>query len=141
MLTSTRQGRGNRALGHVMLAQTMCQNRANNLQKTGLKSTLQLGSILEPTWLHFGTFLDAKTGQDGTQSFQKCVSESIQKMITFCIALGTDFDRFWASTWLPRGGPRNHFSTFLLALGPVLGPRGPQDPPRPPKSLQDLDFG
>ena len=44
----------NRALGHVMLNTKVDKNRLNILLKTASKSMLQLGSILEPTWLHFG---------------------------------------------------------------------------------------
>ena len=36
------------------------KNAANNPSKTTLKSTSQLASILQPTWLHFGRVLGAK---------------------------------------------------------------------------------
>ena len=47
----------NRALGHVMLSTKIDKNRLNILLETASKSMLQLGSILEPTWLHFGRVL------------------------------------------------------------------------------------
>ena len=50
----------NRALGHVMLSTKTDKNRLNILLKTASKSMLQLGSILEPTWLHFGRVLGVK---------------------------------------------------------------------------------
>ena len=130
----TRQGRWIRALGHVRLATKMYKNPYNNLQKTGLESTPQLGSILWPTWPHFGRVLGVKMGPSWHKSLQKWLSKSIQKMITFWIALGTDFDRFGAPTWLPRGGPRNFCSMFFLLLSQSWGQDGPKTPQEPPKS-------
>ena len=49
-----------RTLGYVMLCTKINTKRPNVLQKTALKSTLQLGSILEPNWLHFGKILGIK---------------------------------------------------------------------------------
>ena len=46
-----------RALGHIMLSTKIDKNRLNILQKTASKSMLQLGSVLEPTWLHVGKVL------------------------------------------------------------------------------------
>ena len=57
----------NRALGHVMLSTKIDKNRLSILQKTASKSMLQLGSILEPTWLHFGGGVGgSKCGQVGS---------------------------------------------------------------------------
>ena len=101
----------------------------------------QLDSIL-------GGFWGPRWGQVGTKSFQKSIFKSIIKMITFRIALGADFDRFWAPKWPPRGGPRNQFSTFLKLLGPswghlgaILGPRWPKTPPRQLCGPILIDFG
>ena len=101
----------------------------------------QLGSIL-------GGFGGPSWGQVGTKSLRKSILKPIIKMITFRIALGTDFDRFSAPRWAPRGGPRNHFSRFLGLLGPSWGQDGPKIPPRTPKTLQEppkrpptIDFG
>ena len=88
----------------------------------------QLGSIL-------GGFGGPSWGQVGTKSLRKSILKLIIKMITFRIALGTDFDRFSAPRWAPRGGPRNHFSRFLGLLGPSWGQDGPKIPPRTPKTL------
>ena len=84
----------------------------------------QLGSIL-------GGFGGPRWGQVGTKSLQKSIFKSIKKMIIFLIALGTDFDRFWAPTWGIWGGESSPFSDplifFLVSWG-LLGPRWPQDP-------------
>ena len=167
-----------------MLCTKFNKNGAKIPSKTTVKSTSQLGSILEPTWLHFGRVLGAKLeprwhqiapkvdskkyekknqnldatfdqflsqlgsilggfgdpswGQVDTKSLRKSILKLIIKMITFRIALGTDFDRFSAPRWAPRGGPRNHFSRFLGLLGPSWGQDGPKIPPRTPKTPQEL---
>ena len=90
---------------------------SNIHQKTPIKSTPQLGSIWEPTWLHFGRVWGAKLGQDGTKSLQKSIFKSIKKIITFRIALGMDVYRFWPPTWPPRGGE----NVWIFALGTLLG--------------------
>ena len=113
------------------------KNGPNIDQKTALKPTLQLGSILEPTWLHFGRVLGSKMRPSWTKSLQKSIFKSIRKIIMFRIALGTDFSRFWAPTWLPRGGPRNHFWRFFGLLEPSWGQDGPKTLPRAHKSPQD----
>ena len=80
----------------------------------------QLGSILEgfgePSWT-----------QVGTKSLQKWVFKSMQKMITFWIALGTDFARFWAPTWLPRRGGRRGVERTFFALGAKMASRALQE--------------
>ena len=47
-------------------------------------------------------------------------------MITIWIALGTDVDRFWAPTWLPRGGGRRAERTFF-ALEAKMASRALQE--------------
>ena len=81
----------------------------------------QLDSIL-------GGFGGPRWGQDGTKSLQKSIQKSIEKMITFWIASRSIFDRFWAPTWPPRGVTDLYFLVIFFALGPLLGPRAPQDP-------------
>ena len=54
------QGQWIRAFGHVMLCTKFNKIGAKIPSKTSVKSTSQLGSILEPTWLHFGRVLGAK---------------------------------------------------------------------------------
>ena len=51
-----------RASGHVELGPKIIKNRADVFQKVASKTMLQLGSILEPTWLDFGRVLAAKFG-------------------------------------------------------------------------------
>ena len=48
--------------GHAMLGQKINKNPSKIHHKTALKSTPQLASILEPTWLHFWRGLGAKMG-------------------------------------------------------------------------------
>ena len=45
-----------------MLRSKINKNGAKIPSKTSVKSTSQQGSILEPTWLHFGKVLGAKLG-------------------------------------------------------------------------------
>ena len=116
-------------------AMSCCSKKSIKLVPTSIKKQLsnqhsnlhwfssQLGPIL-------GGFWKPRWGQVGTKLIPKSIFKSIIKTITFRIALGADFDRFWAPKWPPRGGPRNQFSTFLGLLGPSWG----QDGPRP---LQD----
>ena len=74
----------------------------------------QLGSILGGLW-------ELSWGQVGTKSLQKSIPKMIKKAITFSMASGLIFDRFWHPTWLPRGGPRIDFSRFLSLSGPSWG--------------------
>ena len=71
-------------------------------------ASIFLGTILGPTWCHFG-------GQVGLKIYPKWTynpfQQPIKKMIAFWIALGTDFARFLVSTW--------------LQLGPKLAPSWP----------------
>ena len=114
----------------IKMVPTSFQKQASNQQPNLNRFWSQLGSILEgfgaPSW-----------GQVGTKSLRKSILKLIIKMITFRIALGTDFDRFSAPRWAPRGGPRNHFSRFLGLLGPSWGQDGPKIPPRTPKTPQE----
>ena len=94
----------------------------------------QLGLIL-------GGFWTSRWGQVGTKSLQKSIFKSMTKMIAFQIALGTDFDRFWAPTWSPNRPRYSH-------LGAKSGPRPPQDPSKTsqnplkssPKSIQNRNL-
>ena len=47
-------------IGHAMLRPQINNKCAKSPSKTALKSTPQLASILEPTWLHFGRVWGAK---------------------------------------------------------------------------------
>ena len=93
--------------GHAMLEHKINKNQSKIHHKTALKSTPQLASILEPTWLHFGRVLGAKLEPSWNKMAPKVDPKNNEKIITFWIALGSDFLRFWAPTCLPRGGPRN----------------------------------
>ena len=95
---------------------------------------IQLGSIL-------GGFWEPSWSQDRTKSLPKSIPRMIKKMITFWMALETDFHQFWLPTWPPRGETTiqnlEHFS--------LLGPCWPQDPPKipqdPPQEASRKGFG
>ena len=106
------------------------QNGANIYQKTGLKSTPQLVSILEPTWLHFGMVLGVKMGPSWHQIAPKIDLQIDQKNDRI---LNPSWHRFWTildPNLAPKRGPKKSLFEVILALEAVLGPRWPQDPPR-----------
>ena len=77
------------------------KNRANILHKTIVQTMPQFGSILDPTWLHFGKVLAAKLGQCWHQVALKTNPKTNQKIdgifhrfqIDFCWILAS-FSRF-----------------------------------------------
>ena len=69
----------NRALGHVMLCTKIDKHRPNIPQKTALKSMLQVGSILEPTWVNFGRVWGVKMGPSWLQMAPKIDPKSDQQ--------------------------------------------------------------
>ena len=134
-------------IGHAMLRQKINQNGAKSHSKTALKSTPQLASISEPTWLHFGRVLGAKLGPNWHKIASKLDPKNDQKMNIFWIALGSGFSRFWAPRWPPIGGQNFHFSAPFSLLGaswgqdgPKTPPRAPRTPPRPPQEAPNHRF-
>ena len=94
----------------------------------------QLGSILggfgRPSWT-----------QVGTKWHQNPSTQPIKKLITFWIALGTDFSGFWwilLSNWGSKTLPLCVLFGHILALEARIHPRALQEPP---KSLQEPNFG
>ena len=84
---------GNKSIKMVPTSfQKQPSNQHPNLNRFGS----QLGSILEG-------FGGSRWGQVGTKSHPTSIFKSIKKMITFWIALGTDFDRFWDQLGLQNG--------------------------------------
>ena len=67
------------------------KNAANNPSKTTLKSTSQLASILQPTWLHFGRVLGAKLEPSWHQIAPKVDPKSDQKNDHLFDGLWMDF--------------------------------------------------
>ena len=63
-----------------MLRLKINKNGAKIRAKTDLKSTPQLGSILELTWLHFGQVLDVKMGPSWHQMAPKLDLQIDQKI-------------------------------------------------------------
>ena len=125
----------NRALGHVMLSTKIDKNQPNILQKTAPKSMLQLGSILEPTWLHFGRVLGAKMGPSWLQMAKKSIQNTINKNDHLLDRLKIDFCWIVGINLAPKSGNQPlHVGAFFL-LGTLLGPRCPQDPSEPPLEI------
>ena len=80
--------------------------------KNNSQINTKLGSILHPTWLHFGRFLEAKMEPSSLQ-----IASKINLQIDHLMDSGSDssWDRFW-----PILNPN---------LEPKTGPRCAQDPP------------
>ena len=118
-----------------MLRQKINKKRPNIHQKTTLISTLQLGSILEPTWLDFGGVWGVKMVPRCQQIASKIDSKIDQKndqlldrlKIDFWTILGLDLGGPGGSV----GGPSGDFLGSWSSLGAKMSPRAPQDPPRP----------
>ena len=117
------------------------KNRADMLQKVGSQTMLQLASILDPTWLHFGKVLAPNLVPTWPQDALKIHSQTQQKTNHI-------LDRFWTDFWwilASKLGPFwVHFRWILglfLALGAILGQHGAHSRPRaPPAPILD-DFG
>ena len=74
-----------------MLRTQINKHRPNIFQKTPLKSMLQVGSNLEPTWLHFGSVLDAEMGPNWLQMGKKIDSKNNAKSDHHLDRLRIDF--------------------------------------------------
>ena len=135
----------NRALGYVMLFTKIYKNRLNNLQKTALKSMLEVGAILEPTWPHLGTVLRPKMEPNWHQIPSKIDFQIDQKNNHIFNHSWDDFFSILGPNLAPKRGPRTNFSTSFSFLAPSWGqdapkvpPRSPQDPPKTtPRHPQD----
>ena len=96
------------------------------MSKIALKSTPQLASILEPTWLHFGRVLRAKMEPSWQQIAPK-IDLQIDKNYPI---LDRSWDRF---CWTlgpnppPKRGSRNKHLEVFLALETVLWRRSLQE--------------
>ena len=102
---------------------------------------LPFGWLLKLTWLHFWTFLAAKLAPSWHQIAPKIDLKNDQKIISFWIASGSTFARFWPPTWhLYRGSTRLGFGAFWL-LEPSWGQDGPKTSPRDPPRQILVDFG
>ena len=101
--------------GHAMLGQKVYKNPSKIHHKTALKSTPQLASILEPTWLHFWTGLGAKMAPN---RFKNRSSNQSKNWSHFRSLLGSILADLG-----PQLGAQN-------GPGPgLLEPRCAQDPP------------
>ena len=108
--------------------------------KTALKSTLQLGSILEPTWLHFGRVLGAKLGPKSHQIAPQIDLQINKKWSHFGLLLGSIFDDFGLQLG-PQEGDKTFTFRLVFALGAILGPTWPQDLSKMPPGIDFRRFG
>ena len=122
---------------HVMLRTKFNKNGAKIPSKTTDKSTFQLGSILWPTWSHFGKVWGVKMRPSWHQIASKMTLQINPKNDHI---LDRSWDQFGAPTWLPRGSARNNVSTFFLLLSPSWGQDGPKTPQEPPQIPILIDF-
>ena len=117
------------------------KNRADILQKVGSQTMLQLASILDPTWLHFGRVLAPKLVPTSPQDALKSHSQNHQK---------TDhiLDRLWKDFWWILASKLEPFLVdfwwifcFFLAFGANLGQDGAQGPTWSHFGAIFVDFG
>ena len=115
-----------------MLSTKIDKNRLNILLKTASKSMLQLGSILEPTWLHFGRVWGVKMWPSWLQLALKIDPKNDTKNDHLLYRLKIDFWSILGPNLAPKRG--KHYSDFgaFFDLGALLGPRCPQDPSKRP---------
>ena len=128
-------------VGHVSLGLKINKNTPNILLKTALKTMVQLGWILQPTWLYFGRFWVPSWCQVGTQIRWNPIQQPIKKMIRFWMPLRSIFHWFWPPTWGSSGGPSGVLWGSFWLLVPSWGQDASKTPPRasqtPPRPLQD----
>ena len=117
--------------GLVMLWWKINKNGAEIPSKTTVKSTPQLASILNPTWLHFGTVLGAKLEPSWHQIASKVDPKNETKNDQLLDHPKIDFWWILAPTWLPRGGWKCLGFLYIFALGALVGPSWTQDRLRP----------
>ena len=100
------------------------KNRTDILQKVGSQTMLQLASILDPTWLHFGRVLAPNLVPTWPQDALKIHSQTQQKTNHILDCLWNDFWWILAS----KSGPFLvlfwWISGFFVALGAILGQDG-----------------
>ena len=91
-----------RALGYVMLCTKFKKKWYRNPFKNSSQINTKLGSVLHPTWLHFGRFLEVKMEPNSLQDAFKMQSFFILFLTSFFI----DFYPNLAPTW-PPNPPQN----------------------------------
>ena len=104
-----------RALGYVMLCTKLKKKWYRNPFKNSSQINTKLGSILHPTWLHFGRFLEVKMEPNSLQDVFKMQSffHSFFDIVfyRFLSQLGPNL----APTW-PQLGPQIHPKTHPRAI-------------------------
>ena len=103
-----------------MLRLKIVKKRSNIHQKTLLKSTLQVGPIWEPTWLHFGGFWGPSWGNIHSQIEPKTDRNQDEICNAFLIGLGTQlaskmgrFGRQLGPQTTPKFIPKRHRKRWL----------------------------
>ena len=100
---------GNKSMTKIPRAcQKQFSNQHPNLHLIWSQLASILGGFWEPSW-----------SQVGTKSLQKSIQKDIKKMITFWIALGSNFHGFWPPFGSQDGAQNPH-------LGAKIGPRPPK---------------
>ena len=105
-----------RALGYFNLGRKTMKNVSSILPKLASKTMLQIESIWEPTWLHFGRVLAPKLEPSWHQNALEVDPTTNQKKDRIFYRLRTDFWWILASNLAPLGGPKFGFS--VRPLGP-----------------------
>ena len=111
----------------LILGPKTIKNVSNILPKLASKTMLQIGSIWEPTWLHFGRVLGTKLVPSWYQIAPKIDPKTYKKNDPIFDPLWTDFWWILAPTWHPNGRTQRCCFGQLLALGALLAPRPAQD--------------
>ena len=124
-----------------MLSTKTDKKLLNILLKTASKSMLQLGSILEPTWLHFGRVLGVKMWPSWLQLALKIDPKNDTKNDHLLYRLKIDFWWILGPNLVPKRG--KHYSDFgaFFDLGALLGPRCPLNSSKRPLGSDFTDFG
>ena len=125
-----------RALGYLNLGPKTIKNGSNILPKLACKTMFQVGSILDPTWLHFGRVLAPKLEPNWHQNALELGPTTHPKKNRIFNRLRTDFGWILASNLEILGGPKFLLFGSWNHLGANLAPKTPKTLPdrRPSKT-------
>ena len=122
---------------YLNLGPKTIKNGSNILPKLASKTMLQDGSILDPTWLHFGKVLAPKLEPSWHQNALKIDPRTYQKKERLLNRLRTDFWCILVNFGIQDGGVMGN--TFAPYWGSLWG-LGGSWAPRPSKSRSLLLF-
>ena len=97
--------------------------------------------VLEPTWVDFGRVLVPKLEPFWHQVAPKPDPTTDQKNDHSLEGLRIDFWWILGPNMAPKRRKRNWWNLYFLALGALLAPRWPQEPPKRPQDASKTDFG